>query len=336
MSEGDPGAVEFAVVIPTRGRPELLAQAVESVLAQRYPPREVVVVRDGPEATVPDSLWGTGVKVVDQPALGVAAARNAGVAATSAPWLCFLDDDDLWHPDRLQVMAEHLLAHPACRAAQATGWSFATAPAPGIDLVAADLGGCLRAAAALPEGGSGDHDISGHSFDLLLGRSRGCISTATVRRDVLAAAGGFPVGYTCAEDWVMFLNVARYTDWCYCDRRLSFIRKHGGNNTTTNPTNDLVTIRALRAVWDDRSRPVPAHPPLVDYALDYRFFLEHALWRSLGRRHWRIAAELLVEGSWMLQRWRDLGVVLLPPPLSDALGRWRRRARSLSGTTRPS
>lgn len=330
MSGDRAAAIEFAVVIPTRRRPDLLAQAVDSVLAQRLPAREIVVVRDGPDAVVPTWLSGTGVRVIEQPRGGVAAARNAGIAATRAPWVCFLDDDDLWHPDRLLAMAEFLAAHPTCVAAQATAWTFAAVPTPGAELAATNLAECLAAAAAAPEGHTGEHDISVDSFDLLLARSRGCISTATVRRDVLVGAGGFPPGYTCAEDWVMFLNVARYADWCFCDRRLSFVRKHAGNNTTTNPTNDLVTVRALRAVWDDRTRPTPQHRPLVAYALDYRLFLEQSLWRALGRRCWGIAGRLLVEGWWMTPRWRDRAVVLLPPALAVRLGRWR---RLLVGTT---
>jgi hypothetical protein len=123
----------------------------------------------------------------------------------------------------------------------------------------------------------------------------------------------------------MFLNVARYTQWCYCDRRLSFVRKHPDNNTTTNPTNDLVTVRALRAVWEDGTQPVPAHRPLVAYALDYRLFLEQSLWRALQRREWWIAYRLLAEGGWMTPRWRDRAVVLLPPTLSAELSRRGRR-----------
>lgn len=321
------------MVIPTRGRPELLEQAVRSVLAQSHPAREVVVVRDGPDALVPDALGHPSVKVVEQVRLGVAAARNTGVAATTAAWVCFLDDDDLWHPDRLRVMAEFLAERPGCLAAQATAWSFASQPTPGVDLVASNLDECLEAAARTPVASNRLHDISGSSFDLLLARSGGCISTATVRRDVLERAGGFPTGYTCAEDWVMFLNVARYTPWCYCDRRLSFIRKHLTNNTLTNPTNDLVTIRALRSVWEDSTRPAPPHRPLVDFALDYRFFLEQSLWRAVQRREWRIASAIVSEGRWLLPRWRDRAVMLVPPTLSVELARRRPRLPSRSGAS---
>jgi len=315
---------EFAVVIPTYRRPELLLAAVDSVLRQSHPASEIVVVRDGPEAIVPDSLDRAAVRVIDQPRRGVAAARNTGIAATSAEWVCFLDDDDLWHPDRLAATAEHLAAHEGCMAVQAGSWTFAAAARPGVDLVAESLEECLEAAArSVPVTDNSYLDITGRSYDLLLERNRGAISTGTVRRDVLEKAGSFPIGYTCAEDWVMFINVARYGEWCYLDRRLSFVRKHASNNTVTNPTNDIVTIRALRRVWEDEARPVPAHRALADYALDYRLLVQRSFWRAVARREGRIALEVLVEGSWLLPRYRDRAIVLVPPSLNDVYTRVR-------------
>ena len=101
-------------------------------------------------------------------------------------------------------------------------------------------------------------DINGRSFELLLERNRGNISGATVHRDTLVRAGGFPVGYTCGADWVMFINVARYTEWHFLDARLSFVRIHPGNNTRANPTNGLMTVRALDG---SLGRPVPTGSP---------------------------------------------------------------------------
>jgi glycosyltransferase involved in cell wall biosynthesis len=316
--------IEFAVVIPTYRRPELLAAAVDSILRQSYPPSEIVVVRDGPDALVPSAVDTRRVTVIDHPRVGVAAARNAGIAATSAEWVCFLDDDDLWHPDRLRLAAEHISTHLGCMAWQAASWSFATSDMPGVDLVASNLDECLAAAqVTAPTSDMTYLDITGRSYDLLLGRFRGNISTATVRRDLLLEAGCFPSGYTCAEDWVMFINVARYAEWCYCDRRLSFVRKHDGNNTVINPTNDIVTIRALRQVWEDATHPVPTHQPLRRYARDYRLMVQRSLWRAVGRRQIRIAFEVLREGAWLLPRVSDRAVVLVPPPVNRFLARVR-------------
>ena len=319
---------EFAVVIPTYRRPHLLAATVESVLRQTYPASEIVVVRDGPDAAVPESLRTGSVRVIDRPKEGVAAARNAGTAATHAAWLCFLDDDDLWHPDRLLVTAEYLDSHTDCAAVQADWWSFAERSLSGIDLVASDLDQCLAASAHLSASSDGDYlNITGRSFDLLLGQNRENILTASIRRDVLVKAGGFPASYTCAEDWVMAINVARYTEWHYINQRLAFRREHAGNNTKVNPTNDLVTIRALRQVWRDTSRPVPPHRPMEEYALDYRHLVQTSFWHAMRRCRMRIASEILREGVGLLPRRRDRLVVGVPPSVNRQFARIRSSAR---------
>jgi hypothetical protein len=94
-------APEVSVVITARDRPALLRMAIESVLAQRGVAFECIVVDDG--------SVDAGVRsVIDEAARldarvrsvwhaephGLSAARNSGIAETSAPFVCFLDDDD--------------------------------------------------------------------------------------------------------------------------------------------------------------------------------------------------------------------------------------------------
>jgi glycosyltransferase involved in cell wall biosynthesis len=90
---------EFSVIIPTHNRTELLLEAVASVRAQTIDDVEIVVVDDGsdPPVVLEDDI----VVVRLDPPRGPAAARNAGVVASSGRSLAFLDDDDLWLPDRL-------------------------------------------------------------------------------------------------------------------------------------------------------------------------------------------------------------------------------------------
>ena len=300
---------------------------MDSVLRQSYQASEVVVVRDGQDTELPDSFPIADVKVLDRPREGVAAARNAGIAATKSEWVCFLDDDDLWHPDRLKAIGDHIESRPGCAAAHAGWWTFAARPMAGADLVASTLEQCLEAAAHVTAVSDMSYlDITGRSFDLLLDSPRTAINTATVRRDVLEQAGAFPHGYTCAEDWVMAINVARYTEWQYCDQRLSFTRQHPGNNTITNPTNYIVTLRAIREVWRDDSRPTPAHRPLSEYALDYRLFVQRTLWMALERGDLRTTREALSIGKQLLPRSRDRAVALVPPKVNRQLSKLRRLA----------
>ena len=92
-----------AVVIPVYNGARFLGEALASVLAQTYPPAEVVVVDDGStddSAKIAASF--NGVRVLMQANAGPSAARNAGVAGSSAVVIAFLDADDTWLPRKLE------------------------------------------------------------------------------------------------------------------------------------------------------------------------------------------------------------------------------------------
>ncbi len=95
-----------SVVIPTYHRPDLVLRAVGSVLDQTMADLEVIVVVDGRDAATCDALstiTDSRVRVhVPDRHLGNADARNAGVSIARAPWVAFLDDDDVWMPKKLE------------------------------------------------------------------------------------------------------------------------------------------------------------------------------------------------------------------------------------------
>jgi glycosyltransferase involved in cell wall biosynthesis len=94
-----------SVVIPTKGRPQLLLRAVSSVLDQHYRDLELIVVVDDDAATerqlalVDDSRLRV---IVNPESLGANRARNVGARAARSPWIAFLDDDDEWMPTKLE------------------------------------------------------------------------------------------------------------------------------------------------------------------------------------------------------------------------------------------
>jgi glycosyltransferase involved in cell wall biosynthesis len=99
-------APTFSVIVPTCDRPELLREAVGTVLAQTFGDLECIVVDDA------------GTQALDLPAdprlrvlhherrIGAGAARNTGLDAARGTFVAFLDDDDLWGEDRLAVALE--------------------------------------------------------------------------------------------------------------------------------------------------------------------------------------------------------------------------------------
>lgn len=102
---------KVSVVIPTHNRPERLANALRSVLAQTEKDFEVLVIDDGSSNDGAMRVVGA----CQDPRLiylrlpvsqGAAAARNAGIARATAPYIAFLDDDDEWLPEKLEAQLE--------------------------------------------------------------------------------------------------------------------------------------------------------------------------------------------------------------------------------------
>ena len=100
---GDPPRV--SVVIPTRGRPELVRRAIRSVVAQTVRSWEAIVVVDGPDTETEAAIGAEPDDrvrlIVNERRLGGSEARNVGIRAARAEWIGLLDDDDEWLPDRL-------------------------------------------------------------------------------------------------------------------------------------------------------------------------------------------------------------------------------------------
>ncbi|NJK40818.1 MAG: glycosyltransferase family 2 protein [Acaryochloridaceae cyanobacterium SU_2_1] len=102
--------VSISVIIPTRNRASLVRVAVESVLQQTWKNLEVIVVIDGPDLDTEAVLKQiTDPRLLVIPLLhsgGAPKARNTGVQAAQGEWVAFLDDDDEWHPSKLDIQLQ--------------------------------------------------------------------------------------------------------------------------------------------------------------------------------------------------------------------------------------
>jgi glycosyltransferase involved in cell wall biosynthesis len=105
---------QVSVIIPTHNRPHLLGRAVESARAAGTDV-EIIVVDDASlDNTAEVCRRLEGIRYIRlERNQGVAGARNVGILASSAPFIAFLDDDDLRLPGSLDVQLEALAAHPS-------------------------------------------------------------------------------------------------------------------------------------------------------------------------------------------------------------------------------
>lgn len=106
------GAPAISVVLPTHNRPELLGEAVGSLLQQTWTDWEAIIVDDAstPPVVAPDDMR---IRVVRHSSgKGGAAGKNTGATHARAPVIAFLDDDDLYAPNYLERALGVLARNP--------------------------------------------------------------------------------------------------------------------------------------------------------------------------------------------------------------------------------
>ena len=166
---------QVSVIIPVYNGARFLRAALESVFAQTYRPIEVIVVDDGSKddsAVIAQSF--PEVHYIHQENQGVAAARNTAIAAAHGEFFAFLDQDDLWTPEKLKVQIDHLRSHPEL----------------GYTLTQQQF--FLEPGTPLPAWFRKDLLSTVHTGWVL--------GTLVVRRAVFEQVGGFATGYSAAND----------------------------------------------------------------------------------------------------------------------------------------
>lgn len=184
-----------SVVVRTKDRPQLLAEALGSLAAGSYRRVEVVLVNDGgaPPPVVADFPFP--LHRIDLPQnRGRAAAADAGVAAATGDYVAFLDDDDLAAPEHLATLAG-LVAAPEVRVAY-------TDAAVGIyELDRAPGGGWSCRERRLPYSRDFDPEV-------LLVDNYIPFNTLLIERRLFAEVGPFDVGLPFFEDWDFLIRLA--------------------------------------------------------------------------------------------------------------------------------
>lgn len=115
MNQAEP---RMSVVIPAYNAARFIADTLDSVRSQTYSSYEIIVVDDGSsdatQATVEDYLVLHDLpgRCVRQDNKKIAAARNAGIRTARGEFIALLDHDDLWHPNKLELVMREFERHP--------------------------------------------------------------------------------------------------------------------------------------------------------------------------------------------------------------------------------
>lgn len=179
-----------SVLIPTYHSTDTLLRAIDSVLAQTYPWKEVIVVDDND----PDSVFRKNTEqlmqryqdnesviyIQHERNKNGAAARNTGFLHSKGDYITFLDDDDFYYPQKLEKQVQYLQSHPSCMGCY-----------------------CWRQVRGKEICGTYSGDLTNQILSL---EFTPCTDALMIRREVYEALNGFDESYYRHQDFEFMLR----------------------------------------------------------------------------------------------------------------------------------
>ena len=252
----------MSVIIPTNRGGAYLEEAVASVRAQTAPVDEILLVDDGsPEPGLADVAGRLGLRCIRQQASGLSVARNTGAAAARGDWIAYLDDDDVWHPERIASQLHALESMPDAIAACTGGWYMdAEGRRFGTDWPARPATSARMLA-----------------YDVPPPR----ITTLLIRRTAYDAVGGCRSEMEPAEDNDLILRLLQVGEFACVDRALVGYRRHGANVTVRGLAGREANRRVIRDQLH-RARARRDDRTVMQLAKHRRAFRRYAAVDNLG------------------------------------------------------
>jgi len=198
----------ISVIIPAYNKSRLTVKTVESVLNQTYQPIEIIVVDDGSTDDTRGQLsrYADKIQYVYKENGGACSARNLGFKLSKGDYIGFLDCDDVYHPEKVQLSVNYLEDHPD------DGWVHTAVDF--IDEDGAIVGGC----------DSPKSRDQGRITRQLILRNYVCNSTPLIRRSCLEKVGAFDETIFTPADWDLWLRLSTEYQVGYIPRRLTQYR----------------------------------------------------------------------------------------------------------------
>jgi glycosyltransferase involved in cell wall biosynthesis len=208
------------VIVPAYNASKFILYTLDSINAQTHKPNRIIIVNDGSTDNTLELVENyksiIPLKIVNKKNGGLPSARNAGIAASDAEFLAFVDSDDVWESEKIEKQLKRFQA-PLYDNLGIVYCDYKV-----ID----DEGNLIEV-----KHETLDPNIRGNILDLIIPGNKvsGSASAVLVRKSCVDDIGGFDEGLRVAEDWDYWLRLAAKYAFDYVPEKLLRIRRHGGS-----------------------------------------------------------------------------------------------------------
>jgi len=267
----------ISVVIPVYNGERTIAETVNSVLEQTFQDFELIVIDDGSHDATTEILAAIDdprLKVFSYPNAGVAVSRNRGIELASGEFVSFLDADDLWTRDKLEMQLNALRDHPEA----AVSYSWTTV----IDEM-----GIRTDYGIYPT-------LNGYVFpDLLELFFLGNGSNALVRSSVFDQIEGFDQTVAPAEDWDLFLRLAANFDFVAVPKAHILYRVVSSSLSSNVLLQEKQMLKVIERAYSQEPGKSLQDLRKKSYANMYLYLAARLLRETSSRENGKLAARLL-------------------------------------------
>lgn len=266
-----------SVVIPVYNGATTVKQTIESVLGQTYQDFEIIVINDGSQdetLAVISSIQDKRIKVFSYSNAGLSASRNRGFARACGEFIAFLDADDLWTSDKLELQLKALEQNP--QAFVAYSWTDH------ID----ESGKFLRPASYTSE--------NGNIYErLLIGNFLACGSNTLIRTQALKEVGGFDESLNSAEDWDMWLRLAARYEFVVVPRPQVLYRISPYSMSANISKMETASLQVIERAYSQAPKSLQ-HLKKQSLGFLYKFLMSKALQDCVKKQRGSKAAKVLI------------------------------------------
>ena len=220
-----------SVILPTYNRANYIKDAIESVLNQTYRNIELIIIDDGStdntQAVIEPYLKDNRIRYIRRENSGAAAARNKGLALKTGKYVAFIDSDDIWEKDKLEIQLAVMNSIPD---AAIVFSDFSAKRQDGLiekshirtyftvlDTYKLSYDDVFSHRNTLK---NGEKVYWGNIYNTMIFGNIILTSTTLFRQDVFNTEGIFDTNYTTLEDYDLFLRLTKRFTAAFIDKPL--------------------------------------------------------------------------------------------------------------------